>query len=297
MLVPRGARDNKIARSGWRFRVKAEMVARRGIASTPLSAYAMGMPVTASLLALGLAGLGIGLAASLTGLGGGFLIVPLLLWRGASPQGAVGTSFVAIALISLSALSSHARLAHVDRRVGLLLGIGGALGAQLGARLLLLLPAASFRPLFALLLLGLAFKLASASADPKPRDREQRASVVGPLRHLGFVALGVGVGTLASLTGLGGGFLMVPLAMALGLSVAEAVGTSFLAIVIIAVSATVAHAHLAAVDWPVGLALGVGGMVGAQGGAHLLRRISTRRFRQVFALLLCALALRMGLGA
>lgn len=250
--------------------------------------------VLPSLLILGLVGLGIGLTASLTGLGGGFLIVPLLIARGEPPQVAVGTSFAAILLIALSALTSHARLAHVDRRAGLLLGLGGALGAQLGARLLALIPTAAFQPIFAVLLLGLALKMVLSTPVSAAPSSSRGDSSHRPLRDLGLVAVGLGVGTAAALTGLGGGFLMVPMAMMLGLTAAQAVGTSFLAIVIIAASATVAHAHLLAVDWPVGLALGLGGVVGAQGGARLVRLIPARRFRQVFALLLAVLALRMG---
>ena len=79
-----------------------------------------------------LAGLGVGIAAAFTGLGGGFLLVPLLLLLGYTAQKAVGTSFLAILIISISALIAHNKLANVDYRVGLLLGLGGMVGAQIG---------------------------------------------------------------------------------------------------------------------------------------------------------------------
>ena len=101
-------------------------------------------------------GVVVGIGASFTGLGGGFLIVPLLLLLGYPAQKAVGTSFLAILVISLSALVAHNKLANVDYRVGLLLGFGGIAGAQIGARLLEHVSTASFKRIFAAVLLGLA---------------------------------------------------------------------------------------------------------------------------------------------
>jgi uncharacterized membrane protein YfcA len=101
-------------------------------------------------------GIIVGIGASFTGLGGGFLIVPLLLLLGYPAQKAVGTSFLAIVVISLSALVAHNKLANVDFRVGLLLGVGGIAGAQIGARLLEHVSTASFKRIFAAVLLGLA---------------------------------------------------------------------------------------------------------------------------------------------
>ena len=98
----------------------------------------------------------VGIGASFTGLGGGFLIVPLLLLLGYPAQKAVGTSFLAIVVISLSALVAHNKLANVDFRVGLMLGIGGIAGAQIGARLLEHVSTASFKRIFAAVLVGLA---------------------------------------------------------------------------------------------------------------------------------------------
>jgi hypothetical protein len=68
----------------------------------------------------------------------------------------VGTSFLAILVISLSALVAHGRLANVDWRVGLLLGAGGIAGAQVGARLLQNVSAPAFHKIFGSILLGLA---------------------------------------------------------------------------------------------------------------------------------------------
>jgi len=101
-------------------------------------------------------GLLVGLAASFTGLGGGFLVVPLLVALGYTPQRAVGTSFVAILVVSVASLTGHARLAEVDWKAGLLLGAGGLVGAQIGPRLLQGVPESVFQKVFAGILLALA---------------------------------------------------------------------------------------------------------------------------------------------
>ncbi len=101
-------------------------------------------------------GVVVGVGASFSGLGGGFLMVPLLIALGYAAQRAVGTSFLAILVISLSALVAHNRMAHVDWRAGLLLGAGGVVGAQVGARLVEHVSTGSFKKIFAVVLVGLA---------------------------------------------------------------------------------------------------------------------------------------------
>jgi len=96
-----------------------------------------------------LLGVLVGLGASFTGLGGGFVVVPLLIALGYTPQRAVGTSFAAILIVSMASLFGHARLAEVDWKAGLLIGLGGVLGAQVGPRLLHNVPGAVFQKIFA----------------------------------------------------------------------------------------------------------------------------------------------------
>ena len=109
-----------------------------------------------SLLVLAVTGLFVGIGASFSGLGGGFLMIPLLLFMGYSPQKAVGTCFLAILIIALSAFIAHSRLFNVDFRAGIFLGIGGMLGAQFGARILEHTTTANFKKIFSLILIGLA---------------------------------------------------------------------------------------------------------------------------------------------
>ena len=105
-----------------------------------------------------------------------------------------------------------------------------------------------------------------------------------------IVGGGVVVGILASFSGLGGGFLMVPFLLYLGFTAQKAVGTSFLGILILSVSALVAHNKLANVDYKYGILLGLGGIVGAQIGARLVEHVSTSTFKNIFAVILVGLA-------
>ena len=98
----------------------------------------------------------VGIGASFTGLGGGFLMVPILLFMGYPAQKAVGTSFLAILVISISALIAHNKFANVDYKIGFLLGVGGIIGAQIGARLVEHVSTAHFKKIFALVLVALA---------------------------------------------------------------------------------------------------------------------------------------------
>lgn len=98
----------------------------------------------------------VGILSAFAGLGGGFLIVPILLFFGFAAQKAVGTSFLAIIIISVSALFIHNKLNNVNYLVGILLGVGGIVGTQIGARLLNVIPQQIFMKVFAVILLGIA---------------------------------------------------------------------------------------------------------------------------------------------
>jgi hypothetical protein len=105
-----------------------------------------------------------------------------------------------------------------------------------------------------------------------------------------MVTLGTVVGIAGAFTGLGGGFIMVPLLLFFGFTAQKSVGTSFLAILVIAISALVAHNKLANIDYRAGILLGVGGIIGAQVGARLVEHVSTDSFKKFFAFVLVALA-------
>lgn len=95
----------------------------------------------------------VGVFSSFMGVGGGILIIPLLLVLGYPHQRVVGTSFMVILLISISALFAHNKLDHIDYKIGALLGIGGILGAQFGATLVKDISPEVFKKIFSIFLI------------------------------------------------------------------------------------------------------------------------------------------------
>ena len=112
-----------------------------------------------------------------------------------------------------------------------------------------------------------------------------------------YPLIGGAVGVLGSLFGLGGGFLMVPILLWMGMEAQRAVGTSFVVVFFIASSALFAHFQLENVQWKAGILLALGGVMGAQIGPHILERIPSPLFKKVFAVILMFIALWMFLRA
>lgn len=112
-----------------------------------------------------------------------------------------------------------------------------------------------------------------------------------------LIALGVLIGILASVSGLGGGFLAVPVLIYLGKNVKMAVGTSFLFILLVAVSSLASHWRLGNVDLKMGLLLAAGGVLGAQVGPLLLQYVSEQNFKRAFALFLAVTAVWLFLNS
>jgi len=106
-----------------------------------------------------LIGLFVGIAGGFTGLGGGFILVPILLFLGLEAQRSVGTSFAVILMISVSALVAHSKLQNIDYRLGILIGLGGIVGAQIGARLVELVPTLAFKRIFGIILMLIALRM------------------------------------------------------------------------------------------------------------------------------------------
>ena len=105
------------------------------------------------------------------------------------------------------------------------------------------------------------------------------------------IIFGMIIGALSSGSGLGGGFLVVPFLLQLGREVKVAVGTSFVFILIVAISSLIAHAKVGNVDWKSGGLLAIGGMLGTQAGPLILENISDQSFKRVFSIVLIGMGL------
>ena len=104
------------------------------------------------MITLAVVGLIVGILSSVTGLGGGFMVVPLLIYLGRDAKLAVGTSFVFILLIAISSLIAHYRLGNVDIKTGMVLALGGILGAQIGPQVLQHVSDQNFKKIFSVLM-------------------------------------------------------------------------------------------------------------------------------------------------
>ncbi len=105
------------------------------------------------MIILALSGLVVGILSSGTGLGGGFLVVPLLVFLGREVKVAVGTSFVFILVVALSSILAHYKLGNIDLKNGLILGLGGVFGAQIGPHLLQHMSDQNFKRMFSVFLM------------------------------------------------------------------------------------------------------------------------------------------------
>ncbi|MGI5837506.1 MAG: sulfite exporter TauE/SafE family protein, partial [Chloroflexota bacterium] len=161
----------------------------------------MDLMVYGSLAVIGLIG---GTMAGFLGIGGGIVIIPLLLYvAGLEVKLAMGISMIQALFATLSGLLIHRRNRTVDVRLGVILGIAGVMGALIGsfgsayisADILLI-------TYFCLVWLSI-FLLFVAPKNESPRDKDVSIPQAFPL--------GLGVGTLAGMLGVGGGFIMTPL--------------------------------------------------------------------------------------
>jgi uncharacterized membrane protein YfcA len=96
----------------------------------------------------------VGMLSSSTGLGGGFLVVPFLIYMGKPAKVAVATSILFVGMVAVSSLWAHSKLGNVEIKTGLILAAGGIIGAQLGPKVLQNISDQNFKIGFAILLIG-----------------------------------------------------------------------------------------------------------------------------------------------
>ncbi|KUO18208.1 sulfite exporter TauE/SafE family protein [Streptomyces dysideae] len=245
-----------------------------------------------SVLVLALAaGAVIGLALGALGGGGSVLAVPALIYLlGFTPVAATTASLVIVTLISVTALSAHARDGQVRWRTGLLFAVAGIGPAMLGGALAGRIPAA---------VLTAAFGMVAAAAALRMLRTGPPADTVVPVRPGRAAAAGAGLGAVTGVLGVGGGFLAVPaLVGVLGLRMRNAVATSLLVITVNSLAALLARADtLDGLNWAViGPFVGAA-ILGAWDGKRLAAKVSGRTLQRVFALVLLAVAAFMLIDA
>jgi len=276
------------------------------------------------LVMLGL-GAAIGFLSGMFGVGGGFLLTPLLMFSGIPPAIAVATGANQIVASSVSGALVQWRRGNIDFRMGWVLIVGGIAGAVGGVLLVGLLNrlghADVFISLVYVIFLGIIGSLmlveslravwrtrsGMAATGRKPGEhtwihrlplkmRFQRSrlyiSAIPPL------ILGTVVGLLAAVLGVGGGFIVVPaMIYLLRVPTHVVVGTSLFQIIFITAVVTVLYAVLNhSLDILLALLLVIGGVVGGQFGAKAGQRLKGEQLRLLLAVMVLAVSIRLLIG-
>ncbi len=272
-------------------------------------------------LILGMGG-GVGFLSGLFGVGGGFLMTPLLMFIGIPPAVAVATEANQIVASSVSGVLAHWRRGNVDLKMGLMLLIGGVIGSTFGVWLFAWLRGLGqidwVIKLSYVVFLGIIGSLMfiesvnalrkKGKAKPSGKRKHPVWTAVLPFKMrfrksrlyisaLLPIGIGVLVGILAAIMGVGGGFVMVPaMIYLLGMPTAVVVGTSLFQIIFVTANTTVLQATLnQTVDVVLALLLLLGAVIGAQYGARVGARLRGEQLRVLLALMVLAVCLKLGL--
>jgi uncharacterized membrane protein YfcA len=271
------------------------------------------------LLAMGAA---VGFLSGMFGVGGGFLITPLLIFYNIPPAIAVATGANQVVASSVSGALAHVKRGTLDFKLGTVLLGGGIAGSTLGAYVFALLRRIGQLDLFISLLyvalLGIvgglmmvesvrAMRRSRSGAAPTLKKSGQHNWIHKlPLKMrfrtsklfvsaIPVLGLGAGIGFLAAIMGVGGGFIMVPaLIYLLRVPTNVVVGTSLFQIVFVAAYTTLIHSTAnQTVDVVLAFVLMVGGVAGAQYGAKAGQKLRGEQLRALLATLVLAVALRL----
>lgn len=270
------------------------------------------------LLGLGAA---IGFLSGVFGVGGGFLLTPMLIFIGVPPAVAVASSANQLVGASLSGVIAHWRRGNVDFKMGFTLMLGGLAGSALGVWVFTLLKRLGQIELtitlcYVLMLGVLGGLMAIESLRAMLRQRHPGAVRRKLHQHnwlhglplktrfrrsklyisaLLPTGLGFAVGVLSAILGIGGGFLLVPaMIYTLGMPTAMVPGTSLLQIIFVAANVTFLQAYTnRTVDAVLTLLLLIGGVIGAQFGTRFGSRLRGEQLRFLLALLVLAVAAKL----
>jgi hypothetical protein len=272
---------------------------------------------------LGMGG-AVGFLSGLFGVGGGFLLTPLLIFTGVSPAVAVATEANQVVASSVSGVLAHWRRGNVDFKMGAVLLAGGLAGSGAGVwaystlreigqlDLVIAVSYVLFLGIIGSLMLiesGRAI-VRSRRPDAGMRKLHQHTWLHGLPLKMRFrksklyisvllpIAIGFIVGFLSAIMGVGGGFIMVPaMIYLLGMPTITVIGTSLFQIIFVTANVTFLQAaHNHTVDVVLALILLTGGVVGAQFGSRFAGRLPGEQLRGLLALIVLAVGARIVYG-
>jgi len=259
-------------------------------------------------------GMVIGGLSGLFGVGGGFLMTPLLIFLGIPPVVAVGTEAPHVLASSVSGVIAHWRRKNVDFKMGFFLLIGGVAGSTLGVNLFKILSSFGqidivIQTLFLIFLGFIGFTMAFESAKTTITKYRTTSSIRTKLHQHSWIhglpfkirfhrsklyistippiVIGFFVGLLSAMMGVGGGFIMIPaMVYILGMSTNVVVGTSLFQIIFVTANSTFFQSYLnQTVDIVLASLMIVGGVIGAQIGARLGSKLKAEYLRGILAVL------------
>ena len=264
----------------------------------------------------------VGILSGLFGVGGGFLMTPLLIFMGIPPATAVGTESVQILGSSVSGAMAHGLKKNIDYEIGIFLLIGGIFGSTIGVILFNFLKESGnidliikFLYILFLAIIGTLMFIESTisllrdnKVEISSRKRKRSFLDYLPLK-LKFrqskifisillpIFVGIFVGFLSSFMGVGGGFVMVPAMIYIfGMGTVIAIGTSLFQIVFVTLNVTILHATFNySVDLILAIFLLVGGVIGAQYGSKFTSRFKGEQIRILLALIVLMVCIKMGI--
>lgn len=273
-----------------------------------------------AFLLLGIGGI-VGILSGMFGVGGGFLLTPLLFFIGIPPAVAVATGANQTVASSISGVLAHLKRKTVDLRMGLVLLVGGIVGTVLGILLFNYLKSLGQVDLLVtlcyVLFLGIIGGMMFIESLRAIRNSHRGVRIIRKkhgwvhklpvkmrFRTSGLyisvippVLTGVFVGTLVAIMGVGGGFVMVPaMIYLLNMPTKVVVGTSLFQIIFVTAFATLLHASTNyTVDVVLAVLLLVGGVIGAQVGARIGTRLKAEQLRILLALIVLLVAFKLAL--
>ncbi|MEW5762811.1 MAG: sulfite exporter TauE/SafE family protein [Bacillota bacterium] len=278
-----------------------------------------GMPVNVFLI-LGLGAL-VGVLSGLFGVGGGFLLTPLLIFAGIPPAVAAASDTNQIVAASASGALAHKRLGNVDVKMGITYLVGGVLGGTAGAQLVRVLRGVgnydvTMKIVYVIMLTLVggfmliesvnALRGKKKEADPGKPSAFKRFVEKLPLQTefkvsgvrtsiIFVVGLGFIVGVLAALLGVGGGFITMPaMIYLLGMPTIVAIGTDLFQIVFTSMNVTIQQAianHT--VDVVLAILLFCGSTIGAQFGARFSKYFRGEQLRILLALIVLCVMVKL----
>jgi len=264
----------------------------------------------------------VGGLSGLFGVGGGFLMTPLLIFLGIPPAVAVGTEAPHVLASSVSGVIAHWRRRNVDFKMGFFLMIGGVVGSTVGVNLFKILRIFGqidivIQMLFLIFLGFIGFSMAFESAKTTITKYRTTSSIRTKLHQHSWIhglpfklrfhrsklyistippiVIGFFVGVLSAMMGVGGGFIMIPaMVYILGMSTNVVVGTSLFQIIFVTANSTFFQSYLnQTVDIVLASLMILGGVIGAQIGARLGTKLKAEYLRGILAILVLSVCAKI----